>query len=703
MSEIVTLEGIVTTITFHNEDNGFSVFKITADNNEHTVVGNCLYIAIGENVTCEGHWCQNKHFGKQLQAVAIRLTPPNNIHGIEKYLGSGLIHGIGPQLAKILVEEFDTDVFSVIENEPEKLLKIPGIGKARQEQLLMAWHEQKLMRETMVFLQGFGIGSNRAHNIFRRYGQQTIAIIKHNPYALCHDIKGMGFKSADVIALKLGIPEDAASRIEAALNHTLEERASQGHCRSSSEVLAHLTSKLINLPTEIITSAINTWSKKEHIIEYNAEYCLKHIFEAESYIAKKILALNANPPIWQITSNHISIDLAESQKTAFDLALANSCTIITGGPGVGKTTILKAIIQTLKAAGINLLLAAPTGRAAKRMHESTGIAAKTIHRLLEFDPTTGGFSRNELQPLATDMVVLDEASMVDVLLFSKLLKALPDNCSLLIVGDVDQLPAVGPGNVLSDLIESQALPTARLTEIFRQAKDSSIIINAHRVNKGMYPVMKEQDGLKDFYLMHSNDPEDIIHKIKLLIRERIPSRFNCNPIKDIQLLTPMRKGLLGTENLNQSLQSILNRRDSDYIKYGKTIFKPADKVMQHQNDYDKKVFNGDIGYIENVNIENNCLEVRFDGRLVKYQQRELENLTLAYACTIHKSQGSEFPVVIVPIHMQHFVLLEKNLLYTAITRAKELVILIGDPKALHKAINTLTAKKRDTSLKIMLT
>lgn len=702
MTELITLEGIVTNITFHNEENGFSVFKIAENELEHTVVGNCLYIAIGENVICEGHWFLNKTFGKQLQAVAIRLTPPNTIQGMEKYLGSGLIHGIGPQMAKILVTEFKEQVFNIIEHEPEKLLKIPGIGKARQEQLLSAWQEQKLMRETMVFLQGFGIGTNRAHNIFRRYGQQTVAMVKHNPYALCHDIRGMGFKSADAIALKLGIKPDSASRISAALDHVLEERASQGHCKNGMDILAKETSKLLNLEPEIISVAIPDWSKHEHIVEHAGEYCLKHIFEAEKYIADKISKLNAKSPLWQVKSHHINIKLAESQKAAFELALANSCVIITGGPGVGKTTILKAIIQTLKAAGVNLMLAAPTGRAAKRMQESTGITAKTIHRLLEFDPTTGGFTRNEIQPLATDVVVLDEASMIDVLLFSKLLKALPDECSLLIVGDVDQLPAVGPGNVLADLIDSGAIPTARLTEIFRQAKDSSIIINAHRVNNGLYPIMREDDGLKDFYLMHSNDAEDILNKIKILITDRIPNRFNCNPITDVQLLTPMRKGLLGTENLNQTLQATLNTKDNFHLKHGQTIYKCGDKVMQHQNDYDKKVFNGDIGYVENINIESNFLEIRFENKLVRYQQRELENLSLAYACTIHKSQGSEFPVVIIPVHMQHFILLEKNLLYTAITRAKELVILIGDPKAVHKAINTLTAKKRDTFLKSLL-
>ncbi len=697
-----TLKGIVTSITFHNEENGFCVFKISVENYAHTIVGNCLYIAAGEHVICEGTWIKDKNFGQQLQATSVRLTPPNTLEGMEKYLGSGLIHGIGPQLAKTLVTKFKTDVFSVIEQEPERLLTIPGIGEARQQQLLEAWNEQKVMRESMVFLQGFGIGTNRAHNIFRKYGQQTIAMVKHNPYSLCQDIRGMGFKSADAIALKLGIAQDSASRIQSALNHVLEDRASHGHCLSSAEILIEAAAKLLNISSEIVASAIKLWGENENIAVHNNCYALAKIFQAESYIADKIKKLAASPPAWKVTTHHVTIDLAESQQTAFEMALSNSCVIITGGPGVGKTTILKAIIQTLKAAGVNLLLAAPTGRAAKRMQQSTGVPAKTIHRLLEFDPSTGGFTKNELQPLATDVLILDESSMIDVLLFAKLLQALPEYCSLIIVGDVDQLPAVGPGNVLSDLINSGYLPIARLTEIFRQAKDSSIIINAHRVNNGLYPAMREDSGLKDFYLMHSKEPEDIINKIELLISERIPRKFDCNAVKDIQLLTPMRKGILGTENLNQTMQEKLNPNNSQLIKFGQTKFQCADKVMQHQNDYDKKVFNGDIGYIEYVDTQQNYLEVRFASKLIRYRQRELENLSLAYACTIHKSQGSEFPVVVIPIHMQHFILLEKNLLYTAITRAKELVILIGDPRAVHKAINTISANKRDTALKALL-
>lgn len=694
------LEGLVTNITFHNQENGFSVFKLLDNNSnrEHTVVGNCLYIAIGENVVCEGNWFQNKTFGKQLQANFIRLTPPSTIQGIEKYLGSGLIHGIGPQLAKDLVAAFNTEVFTVIENEPERLLTIPGIGQARQKQLLAAWDEQKLMRESMVFLQGFGIGNNRAQAIFRLYGHQTIAMVKHNPYSLCKDVRGMGFKSADNIALKLGIAKDAATRVQAALDHVLEERSSQGHCRSSEAVLIESAAKILNIEQNIVGPALKQWSASEHITNTDNYYALSKIFQAEQYIAEKIKLLATNDPQREIKSFHISIDLAQSQQKAFELALENSCAIITGGPGVGKTTILKAIIQTLKAAGTDLLLAAPTGRAAKRMQQSTGISAKTIHRLLEFDPVTGGFTKNELQPLATDVVILDEASMVDVLLFSKLLQALPNHCSLIIVGDVDQLPAVGPGNVLSDLINSGYIATARLTEIFRQAKDSSIIINAHRINNGLYPIMREDSGLKDFYLMHEKDPEKIISKIIKLIAERIPERFALNPMQDVQLLTPMRKGLLGTENLNQVLQKTLNSNTEEHLKFGSIKFQRHDKVMQHQNDYEKQVFNGDIGYIENVSNADSFLEVRFENKLVRYERRELENLALAYACTIHKSQGSEFPVVIMPVHMQHFVLLEKNLLYTGITRAKQLVILIGDPQAVRKAINTESANKRDTNL-----
>ena len=702
----VVLEGVIENVIFHNDENGYSVLKISDSENTFTVVGQCLYVAIGENIICEGVWFENKNFGKQLQATSIRLTPPTTLSGIERYLASGLIHGIGPHLAKTLVDAFKEEIFEVIDNNPEKLKTIPGIGESRIQQITSAWHEQSIMREAMIFLQGFGIGTNRAHRIFRRYGQQTIAMIKHNPYALFHDISGIGFRSADAIALKLGIDANASSRISAGLDHALEELASNGHCLAEVNNLVNLSANLLNVSHDVILENINEWSLNDAIMtfEHNEQtyYSKKNIHEAEQYIAKRIIEINNTTREWSIKEFVSDFKLYDSQKEAFQIAINNPCSIITGGPGVGKTTILKAIIQTLTYSGVNLMLAAPTGRAAKRMHQSTGVQAKTIHRLLEYDPVSGGFKKNELEPLKTDVIILDEASMIDIMLFSKLLKATNNNTSLIIVGDVDQLPSVGPGNVLSDLINSGKIATARLTEIFRQAKDSSIIINAHRINNSLYPIMREDAGLKDFYLINSKEPEDIIEKISTMVAERIPNSFNTHPIHDVQILTPMRKGLLGTENLNNTLQAKLNPPSETFIKFGKINFYVGDKVMQHQNDYEKHVFNGDIGYIEAINIANNSLSVRFEGKLVEYQKKDLENLSLSYACTIHKSQGSEFPVVIIPVHMQHYVLLEKNLLYTAITRAKKLVILIGDSKAIHKAINTILANKRDTALSKIL-
>lgn len=702
----IKIEGIISTITYHNEENGFSVFKVQQQSEIHTIVGHCPYINIGENVVCYGNWHNNSNFGKQLQATSISISQPTSIDAIEKYLSSGLIHGIGPQLASELVNKFQDKIFQIIEEEPEKLLTIPGIGESRQQQILAAWDEQSVMRDAMIFLQSLGLGANRAHRIFLKYGQQTVAMVRHNPYTLCNDIAGIGFKSADNIALKLGVSTEATSRIHAGLMQVLNEQSTLGHCIVSDKNAIELTSKLLNISHDVIEMQIIGWQKLDDVktleIDSQTYFALKKIFKAESTIADRITKILNTSKTWVVDNFHTDFQLAESQLKAFELALSNKFTIITGGPGVGKTTILKAIIQNLMLSGVNLSLAAPTGRAAKRMHQSTGVSAKTLHRLLEYDPITSGFKKNLFDPIDSDVIIIDEASMVDVHLFAKLLEALSDTTTLIMVGDVDQLPSVGPGNILADLINSNIIATARLTEIFRQAKDSSIIINAHRVNNGLYPSMREDDGLKDFYLIHDREPKDIINKIKSMIFDRIPKRFGIEKISDIQILTPMRKGILGTENINSEMQSMLQNPNSNFIKYGQTKYFENDKVMQHQNDYDKQVFNGDIGFIKSIDTASNTLDIQFENKLVTYTQRELEHITLAYACTIHKSQGSEFPVVIIPVHMQHFVLLEKNLLYTAITRARELVILIGDNKAIFKSISTISANKRQTALQHLL-
>ncbi len=710
----IQLEGTVQIITFHNPDNGFCVLRITTDASDtlHTVVGQSLYVAVGEHITCDGIWIEDSQYGRQFKASTIRLTPPQTLVGIEKYLGSGLIHGIGPHFAKTLVKHFKEKVFDVIEHEPERLLTLPGIGRQRQEQLLKAWSEQSVVRHIMVFLQSFGLGTSRATRIYKTYGDQAIEVIKHNPYCLCVDIHGVGFRTADTIALKLGVAEDANIRIHAALRHVLQERANLGHCAANLETLSQAMQRLIGVnaaqTTQALRDMVQSGQMLTDVFDDDTWYFLEKYRLAEIQITghfERILGIaphwsqHANDAAVTMVQDHLAMTLSPSQQQAFLTAIRHKCTIITGGPGVGKTTLVKSIIHWLNHLGMNLALTAPTGRAAKRLEASTGRPAKTIHRLLEFDPAQFGFKRNHANPIDADIVVIDEASMIDVVLMSQLMDAVDDATGVIVVGDVDQLPSVGPGSVLADLIDAGTLPTVKLTEIFRQAEDSTIIINAHRINQGLSPLPTDQKTLQDFYFIHLEDQQAMTEKIMTMVQQRIPQRFHLDPIQDIQILTPMHKGTLGTQQLNLTLQQTLNPNHANGIRQFGQVFALGDKVIQHHNNYDKAVFNGDIGTISHIDREGAALQVAFEGRMVQYDFQELDELSLAYATTIHKSQGSEFPAVIVPLVMQHFMLLERNLLYTAVTRAKKLVVLIGENKALHTAIKVMRARHRDTFLK----
>ena len=708
------LNGVIERIVYHNADNGFSVLRlrIGAQSAPATVVGSAAYARLGDYVDCMGQWVNDKTRGMQFRADEIRLVPPSTLEGVERYLGSGMVPGIGPHLAKLLVSAFGARLFDVIEQDPDQLAQVPGIGRKRREQILDAWSEQKAVRDVMVFLQSHGIGPGRAVRIYKTYGSQAVAKVQENPYRLSSDIHGIGFKIADALALRLGIPTDSPLRAQAGLRYVLQERAGNGHCAATRSELAAATEDLLGMDVGIVDAAITAAvAAQEIVLEESAgqEWVfLQDLYTAEVESAGRLRALQSGDPVWRgidaetalpWVEQHTGLTLSPTQRLAIEQVIANKMAVITGGPGVGKTTLVNSILHIQRGKGTRVLLCAPTGRAAKRLTESSGLEAKTIHRLLEFDPIGGGFKRNQESPLDTDLVVVDEMSMVDIRLFQSLVNALPDHAGLLLVGDVDQLPSVGPGNVLSDIIASGAVPTVRLTEIFRQAASSQIIVNAHRIHKGELPVTATGDAITDFYFIPAATPEEIHDKLMLMVTERIPRRFGVDPVRDIQVLTPMNKGGLGTRSLNVELQKRLNTLNGPFIERLGTRYGLGDKVIQTVNNYDKEVFNGDIGTIQALDAQAGKLAVEFDGRLVGYEASELDEMNLAYATTIHKAQGSEYPVVVIPLTTQHYPMLERNLLYTGVTRGKILVVLVGQEKALRIAVSNVRAAQRVTRLK----
>lgn len=705
-------------VTFHSEENGFCVLRVKVRGHKDfvTVTGNAASITPGEFIECKGSWFNDKRFGLQFKSFSLKVVQPSTIEGIEKYLGSGMVKGIGPHFAKKLVKAFGEEVFEVIEKTPERMLELQGIGSKRKDIVTKAWAEQKVIREIMVFLQSYGVGTSRAVRIYKTYGNEAIAKVSENPYRLALDIHGVGFKTADVIAQKLGIPKDSLIRACAGVRQVLQELSSKGHCACDRDKLAELSSELLEISTELASTAVDTEVQDGNLIAETIEerqvVYLKSLHRAEVGVATSLQRLAGEAPSWSTidlekaipeVESEAEIQLSDSQKEAIGLAMQNKLLVITGGPGVGKTTLVNSILRVIASKEARILLCAPTGRAAKRLSESTGREAKTIHRMLEFDPKAFGFKRNRDNPLEADLVVVDEASMIDIVLMNQLLKAIPDSSALLLVGDVDQLPSVGPGSVLSDVIYSEVVPTVRLTEIFRQAASSNIVVSAHRINQGKMPAQAEnKEELSDFYFIPAETPEDINRKILQVVCERIPKRFGLDSIKDVQVLTPMNRGGLGTRSLNIELQKRLNsNNDQKIAKFGSS-YGAGDKVLQTVNNYDKEVFNGDIGTIISVDLEESELLIEFDGREIKYEVSELDEVSLAYAASIHKSQGSEYPAVVIPLATQHYMMLERNLLYTGVTRGKKLVVIIGQPKALSMAVKNKRSADRFTNLAFRL-
>jgi exodeoxyribonuclease V alpha subunit len=707
------LAGPVERVTFHSDETGFCVLRIKARGHRElvTVIGHAAVISAGEWITASGEWINDRTHGQQFKAKFLKTSEPTSLEGIEKYLGSGMIRGIGPVYAKKLVRAFGEKVFDTIEAEPERLREVTGIGAVRAARITAAWADQKIIREIMVFLHSNGVGTARAVRIFKTYGADAVQIMSENPYRLARDIRGIGFKTADAIAMKLGIEKTAMIRVRAGISFALTEAMDGGHCGLPIDELVPLAEKLLEVPTELVRAALDLETLEGTVVadSVGETRCvfLAGLHRAERLIAERLVRLANDKLPWAWidpdkalpwVEGRVGLALAESQVAAIKLALMSKTLVMTGGPGVGKTTIVKAILRILAAKGVELLLCAPTGRAAKRMTEATGFEAKTIHRLLEVDPKTGGFKRGDDNPLDCDLLVVDEASMVDVMLMQGLMKAVPATAALLIVGDIDQLPSVGPGQMLADIISSGAIPVVRLTEVFRQAAQSRIITTAHRINQGIIPDLSPHGNDSDFYFVQAEEPEIAVQRIVELVKTRIPARFGFDPIRDIQVLCPMNRGGVGARSLNIELQAALNPAGDRKIERFGWTFAPGDKVMQIQNDYDKEVYNGDIGYIDEVDLDDGELVASFDGRAVTYAFGELDTLVPAYAATIHKSQGSEYPAVVIPVMTQHYAMLQRNLLYTGVTRGKKLVVLVGQKKAVAIAVRNVSGRRRWSKL-----
>lgn len=726
---MTSIEGVVETIVFKNDENGYTVAKIQYNKDLIPIVGYMPFISVGQRIRATGEWVVHPNFGQQLKVETLEEVKPATLEGIEKYLASGLIKGIGPATAKKIVEKFGKDSLDIIELNPEKLTEIEGIGSKKAEKIAESFKEQRQLREVMVFLQSYGITPGIGIKIFKKYGEETISVVKTNPYRLCDEVSGVGFKTADRIAVNLGVDPMSPDRVRVGIKYILSQCIANGHVFLPKEILIEECKKILNVPDDLIADQLVPLIAKKEVfietIEDTQAVYLGALYYSELYVAKKIIELSLQNLSGEFDNieddikeyeNENAIEFADEQRDAVESACKNGVCVITGGPGTGKTTIIKCIIKMFEKRGMNVVLAAPTGRAAKRITETTGYDAKTIHRLLEMEYLPENeipiFTKNDENPLEANVIIIDEASMVDVLLMYSLLKAIPIGTRLIIVGDVDQLPSVGPGNVLRDIIESHKLHVVKLNRIFRQQDTSLITLNAHKINNGEMPILNDKN--KDFFFIEIGNNQNLCEELVKLVDERLPSfKGGFDPLRDIQVLSPMRKGEAGVNNLNIKIQSVLNPKSK--FKMEKTsrefAFRTYDKVMQIKNNYNiewenintgetgRGIFNGDIGFIKEVDLENQRLIIVFDDKKVEYDFGNLDELELAYAITIHKSQGSEFKVIVIPVCFGPPMLMTRNLIYTGVTRAKELVVLVGNRAALRYMINNNTITKRYSGLK----
>ncbi len=703
------ISGIVERITYQNEETEYGVIKVRVKGFSELAIftGKFVSINVGTVIEAKGNFTINKKFGRQFSVQEYKESLPASINGIEKYLGSGLIERIGPKFAKQIVSTFGNETINIMENNPMKLLDISNIGIKRVHAIKDSWQKHKNIKDLMIFLSNCGISTTVAHKIYKVYGEESITKLKENPYKIVDDIYGLGFKTSDMIAEKLGLSKESYNRCRTGIFHILNEFSREGNCYASLDDLIKKGEELLDIPEKIIVMTFDYLKSQRELIceDGNNVIYLPPFYYSEVGIARRIYEISS----FNNTTDNIDLKSAlteiqkknqitydETQISAIKTVVSSKFSVITGGPEVGKTTITKAIIDIFKSLNKRIILAAPTGRAAKRMTETCKVEAKTIHRLLEGDHT-GKFSKNEENKLSGEIIIIDESSMIDIILMYNLLKAIPNEIKVILIGDADQLPSVGAGNVLNDIINSEVIPVIRLNKIYRQAESSKIIVNAHKINLGQIPDLSTKSN-SDFFFISEENPENIVSQLKELCSKRLPRTYKVNAMTDIQVLSPMKRGLLGTENLNIQLQSVLN--DSKlFIKRGANKYKLGDKVMQIKNNYDKNIFNGDIGFISHIDLENNTLKVDFDGKFIDYTYQELEELVLSYAITIHKSQGGEFPIVIIPIHFQSRIMLQRNLIYTGVTRARNVVILIGDEKALKYAVQNNISNDRRTLLK----